>query len=201
MPRWAGFASYEYVDGHERYTGTPTHVLVVPVQGRDSEMENWLQETIASPRVRIETLESSYRFWQMSVRTAQTTIAIGSAILSAVAGLGLAILNYIFVTQRRDEFGVLHAVGHGRAALIVRTLRESVSITAVAWLVGAALCIAGVFCAQAAFYIPLGTSLDWTNPTPWFFTLPIPVAVVAASGGTITWVLSRLDPVAVIERR
>jgi ABC-type lipoprotein release transport system permease subunit len=201
MPRWAGFASYEYVDGHERYAGTPKHVLVVPVEGRESEMDAWLEESIASPRVRIDTLDSSYRFWRSNVRTAQTTVAIGSAILSVVAGLGLAILNYIFVTQRRDEFGTLHAVGHSRAALITRTLRESMSITAVAWLVGAAVCIAGVLCAQATLYAPLGTSLDWTNLTPWLFTLPIPVAVVAASAGTITWALLKLDPVAIIERR
>jgi ABC-type lipoprotein release transport system permease subunit len=201
MPRWAGFASYEYVDGHERYTGTPTHVVVVPAEGRDSEMETWLRETIASPRVRIETLDSNHRFWQMNVQTAQTTVAMGSSILSAVAGLGLAILNYIFVTQRRDEFGTLHAVGHSRASLIARTLRESVSITVVAWLAGAVVCIAGMFYIQATLYTPLGTSADFTNPTPWLFTLPIPIAVVAASAGTITWALSRLDPVAIIERK
>ncbi len=201
MPRWAGFASYEYVDTHERYAGTPTHVLVVPLEGHDSEMEIWLQETIASPRVRIDTLGSSYRFWQANVQTAQTTVGIGSTILSIVAGLGLAIMNYVFVTQRRDEFGTLHAVGHSRAALIARTLRESVSITTVAWLVGAAVCIAGVFYAQATLYAPLGTSLDWTNPTPWLFTLPIPLAIVAASAGTIAWTLSKLDPMAIIERR
>jgi hypothetical protein len=39
------------------------------------------------------------------------------------------------------------------------------------------------------------------NLTPWLFTLPIPLAVVVASAGTISWMLSRLDPVAVIERR
>ena len=176
-------------------------MVVVPVEGRESEMEIWLQETIASPRVRIETLGSSYRFWQANVQTAQTTVVMGSTILSAVAGLGLAILNYIFVTQRRDEFGTLHAVGHSRAALTARSLRESVSITTVAWLAGAAVCIAGVFYAQATLYEPLGTSVDLTNPTPWLFTLPIPVAVIAASAGTIAWALSRLDPVTVIERR
>jgi len=201
MPRWAGFASYEYVDGHERYAGAPTHLLVVPVEGHEAEMEIWLEETIASPRVRIETLGSSYRFWQTNARTAQATIAIGSAILSAVAGLGLAIMNYIFVTQRRDEFGALHAMGHSRATLIARTLRESVSIAVVAWLVGAAVCIAGMFYAQATLYTPLGMSLDWTNLAPWLHTLFIPLAVVVASAGTIAWTLSRLDPVSIIERR
>jgi ABC-type antimicrobial peptide transport system permease subunit len=201
MPRWAGFALYEYVDSHERYAGAPMHLLVVPVEGREAEVEAWLEETIASPRVRIETLDSSYRFWRTIVQTAQATIGIGSAILSAVAGLGLAIMNYIFVTQRRDEFGALHAVGHSRATLIARTLRESASIAVVAWLVGAAVCIAGMFFAQAAIYTPLGTSLDWTNLAPWLHTLSIPFAVVVASAGTISWSLSRLDPVAIIERR
>ncbi len=201
MPRWAGFASYEYMDGHERYAGAPMHLLVVPVGGHEAEMEIWLEETIASPRVRIETLGSSYRFWRTIVQTAQASFGVGSAILSTVAGLGLAILNYIFVTQRRDEFGALHAVGHGRATLIARTLRESVSIAVVAWLVGAAVCMAGMFCVQATIYTPLGTSLDWSNLAPWLHTLSIPLAVVVASAGTIAWVLSRLDPVAVIERR
>jgi hypothetical protein len=58
-----------------------------------------------------------------------------------------------------------------------------------------------MFCAQATLYTPLGTSLDWTNLTPWLSTLPIPLAVVAASAGTVTWTLSKLDPVAIIERR
>jgi ABC-type antimicrobial peptide transport system permease subunit len=127
--------------------------------------------------------------------------AISMTVLTAVAGLGLAILNALFFTQRRDEFGILYAVGHDRARLITRALRESVSITAAAWLIGAAICIAGLFCAQATLYTPLGLSLDFGNPTPWLFTLPIPLAVVVASAGTIAWALSRLDPVAVIERR
>jgi len=201
MPRWAGFASYEYVDSHERYAGTPTHMLVIPVEGRASEMEAWLQETIASPRVEIEALSTSYRRWEGLVQISQTIADIGIVILTVAAGLALTILNYIFVTQRRDEFGVLHAVGHSRAALIARSLRESVSITAVAWLVGAAICIAGVFYAQAALYAPLGTSVDFADFTPWLFTLPIPLAVVVTSAGAIGWALSRLDPVTIIERR
>jgi hypothetical protein len=201
MPRWVGFASYEYVDGHERYTGTPTHMLVIPVEGRDSEVETWLRETVASPRVEIETLDKSYRRWQGLVQISQMITDIGIVILTVAAGLALTILNYIFFTQRRDEFGTLHAVGHSRATLLTRALRESVSITAVAWLVGAAICITGVICFQTYIYTPLGTSVDLTNPTPWLFTLPIPIAVVGASASTIAWALSRLDPVAVIERR
>jgi ABC-type lipoprotein release transport system permease subunit len=200
-PRWAGFASYEYVDSHGRYTGMPTHMLVIPVEGRESEMEAWLRDTIASPRVEIETLDKSYRRWQGLVQISQTISDIGIVILTVAAGLALTILNYIFFTQRRDEFGTLYAVGHSRAALLTRALRESVGITAVAWLVGAAICISGVLCLQTYVYTPVGTSVDLANLTPWLFTLPIPLAVIAASASTIGWALKRLDPVAVIERR
>jgi FtsX-like permease family len=201
MPRWVGFASYEYVDSHERYAGTPTHMLVIPVKGREAEMENWLRETIASPRVEMDTLDTSYRRWLGLVQISQTIADIGVIILTVAAGLALAILNYIFFTQRRDEFGTLHAIGHSRAALTARALRESASITAVAWLVGAAVCIAGLLYFQAQVYAPLGTSVDLTNLTPWLFTLPIPIAVVVASAGTIGWILRRLDPVVIIEGR
>jgi hypothetical protein len=43
--------------------------------------------------------------------------------------------------------------------------------------------------------------VNFFNPTPWVLTFPIPLAVVAASTSTIGRMLSRLDPVAVIERR
>jgi hypothetical protein len=55
--------------------------------------------------------------------------------------------------------------------------------------------------AQANIYAPKGLGMDFLNLAPWLFTLPIPLAVVAASAGTIAWMLSRLDPVSIIERR
>jgi hypothetical protein len=61
--------------------------------------------------------------------------------------------------------------------------------------------VISLVCVQAIVYAPKGLGLDIFNPIPWLFTLPIPVAVVGASAGTIAWMLSRLDPVSVIERR
>ena len=85
--------------------------------------------------------------------------------------------------------------------MIVRTLRESTGITGIAWLSGAAFCLALVVGAQAIVYAPKGMSLNLANTIPWLFTLPIPLAIVVASVCTIAWTLSRLDPVSIIERR
>jgi hypothetical protein len=50
-------------------------------------------------------------------------------------------------------------------------------------------------------FIPLGLRLNLLNLAPWLFTLPIPFAVLIASGGTIARTLSRLDPITIIEKR
>jgi tellurite resistance protein TehA-like permease len=95
----------------------------------------------------------------------------------------------------------LHAVGHSRLWLVLRTLRETVSVVGLAWLTGAVVCVTGLILAQVNIYAPRGMSLDFSNPAPWLFTLPIPLAVVAASTGVVAYTLSRLDPVSIIERR
>jgi ABC-type antimicrobial peptide transport system permease subunit len=199
-PRWAGFASYEFVEAHEQYAGRPEHALVIPVEEHKAEVEAWLEDDIASPRVSVTTFPTAYEAHQDGKRDGLRLIALTEAIMATVAIIGLSILNTIFFAQRRDEFGILHAVGHGRARLLTRTLRESMATVSVAWSIGAVLCVAFLFY-QANVIARMGTQLDFSDPTPWLFTLPIPVAVVAASAGTIGRTLSRLDPVAVIERR
>ena len=54
---------------------------------------------------------------------------------------------------------------------------------------------------QGLVYGPRGLTLDFFDAAPWLLTLPIPLAVTLASVGTIARMLSRLDPVAVVERR
>jgi hypothetical protein len=97
--------------------------------------------------------------------------------------------------------GVLNALGQSRRALVWRIARETLFTTGVAWLLGLGGCTIILTYLQFGVYIPSGLRLDFFSPTPWLFTLPVPLAVLAVSAGTIAWSLSRLDPVAIIERR
>jgi ABC-type lipoprotein release transport system permease subunit len=200
-PLWIGFAPYEYVEAHEQYAALPTYFLVVPSPGREVEMEAWLEETVNSPQIAVETFGTTYRFARQIERDLYLFIAVAQVILAAAAGAALAVLQYIGLIQRREEFGVLHATGHSRSRLVWRAVRESTIVVSAAWITGAGICAAGMLYFQANVYAPIGLSLNLYNPWPWLFTLPIPVSVVGASAGTIAWTLSRLDPVAVIERR
>jgi hypothetical protein len=63
------------------------------------------------------------------------------------------------------------------------------------------LCGNGLLAMQSLVYAPRGLTLDFFSPTPWLLTLPIPLAVVVASAGTISRMLRKLDPVSTIEGR
>ena len=96
---------------------------------------------------------------------------------------------------------MLNAIGHSRRWLIGRTLKETGSITGIAWLIGAGLCGVGLLGMQGLLYAPRGLTLDFFNVVPWAFTAPLPLSVILASTLTVGRMLRKLDPVAVIERR
>ena len=127
--------------------------------------------------------------------------ALLESVIAVVAAIALAVLNYIFVSQRQSEFGVLHALGYGRLQLVWRTVRETLFTTGVAWGFSAFLFLMGLVYLQCGVFEPLGLRLDFLNLTPWLYTLPIPVAVLAVTTGTTARTLSKLDPVTIIERR
>jgi ABC-type lipoprotein release transport system permease subunit len=198
---WLGVASYEYLESHERTSSRPAQLLIAPAAGRKPELDAWLEENAASAQIDVSTYHTEYREHRQIVRGLIVVFAAIGCVTAIVAAIAMATLNHIFFAQRREEFGTLHAVGRSRRWLVLRTIKETGSMAAGAWLVGATLCGLGLLGLQSMLYAPKGLYLNLFSPAPWLFTLPIPLAVVAASAATIAWMLSRLDPVAVIERR
>ena len=61
--------------------------------------------------------------------------------------------------------------------------------------------LAAMLLLRFAIYQPAGLSFSLFNVSPWLYTLPIPVAVLAVGALTTWWTLSKVDPVSIIERR
>ncbi len=198
---WLGFASYEYLSSHELYASWPVKLLVVPAEGRKAELDTWLQENMDSDRTEVYTFEWMRNNFRMITLILLALFGVVESIIAVVAAIALAGLSYTFFVQRREEFGILHAMGCSRWWLVLRTAKETVSVVGVAWLLGAVICGIGLIYMQTCLFAPKGLSLDFFSPAPWLFTLPIPLAVVAVSTGMIARMLSRLDPVSVIEKR
>jgi len=198
---WTGFASLEYMQNHEYYAFRSVHLLVVPREGRKGDFDTWVDENVDSQRTAVLTFESKQDDQQIGMYALLVIIGILESIIAAVAAVALAILSIVFFIQRRQELGILRAIGHSKAWLVLRTMKESVSIIMAAWLIGAVLCGIGLVIMQCSLFIPKGLSLNLLNPAPWLFTIPMPIAVISVSAGLVIWMLSRLDPVSIIERR
>jgi ABC-type lipoprotein release transport system permease subunit len=198
---WWGFASYEYLTNHELYASHPMHLLVIPNEGQKAEMDAWLREEVNPELVEAYTFEWMRMNYRLLALIFLAVFGVVEIIIAIVAAVALAVLSYIFFAQRREEFGVLHAIGHSRPWLVMRTVQEAASTIGLAWLLSAVVCGLGLVGVQLGLYAPRGLSLNFFNPVPWLFTLPIPVAVIAASGGLVARMLRKLDPVTIIENR
>jgi predicted lysophospholipase L1 biosynthesis ABC-type transport system permease subunit len=198
---WIGFASYEYLNSHEFTRSRGSRLLIVAYDGQKPVLDAWLTKSLDATQTRIITYATEEREFKEMTESLVLTFAALECMIAAVAAIALGTLNYVFFTQRREEFGVLSAIGHSRRWLTWRTLGETGSVVGMAWAAGAALCGIGLLGVQHLIYGPRGLTIDFFNPAPWLLTLPIPLAVVLASVGTIRWMLSRLDPVAIIEQR
>ncbi len=198
---WLGLASYDYLAGHVLSAARPPHLLIVPVEGRKVEMDLWLEQNIASTQTDVAVYATKLRDEQASIGMLVVVFGVLQSLVAFVTAVSLAILNYIFFTQRREEFGILHAIGRSRPWLVWRTVKEISAVVGLAWLLGAAVCIVGLIVFQVMAYTPRGLNLEVFSLTPWLFTLPTPLAVVLVGAGTIARALKRLDPVEVIERQ
>ena len=128
-------------------------------------------------------------------------MALLEVVIGIVAALGLAVLNYVYIAQRQAEFGILHALGYGRLRLVRRVLGETAFVTGIAWGTTALVWLIVMLCLRFLVFAPQGLTFNLLNFTPWLYTLPIPIAVLAVTSGTTAWTLSRLDPMSIIERR
>jgi ABC-type antimicrobial peptide transport system permease subunit len=160
-----------------------------------------LEASLASNQMGIATYATEEQEYQEMTTSISLTFALLECMLAAVAAVALGTLNYVFVLQRKEEFGVLNAIGRSRRWLVSRLVGETSSVAGIGWVAGAAVCGIGLIGLQVLFYAPRGLNLSIFNLIPWLFTTPLPLSMVLASMVTVARTLSTLDPVSVVERR
>jgi putative ABC transport system permease protein len=197
-----GFVSLEFLENHPAYDvpASPS-LIVVPRAGQKELVDQWLEGELAGPEAAVLTHGKQMASLRQNARNQIVAMALLESVIAIVVALALAVLNYVFVSQRRSEFGVLHALGYARRQLVGRVLRETAFTAGIAWGVSALVTLLGMLCLRFALFAPRGLAFDLFNVTPWLYTLPIPVAVLAVTVVTTVRTLSRLDPISIIERR
>jgi hypothetical protein len=198
---WLSFISLEFVEARREEWTASLSLIVVPRAGQKASLDAYLERELDGGPLRVLTYGNQTAEFRRQARELVLILGLLEGMIAAVAALTLAGLNYIFFLGRRAEFGVLHALGLGRRQLIGRGVCEGLVTAGAAWLAAVLIFAAIVGGIQTWVYTPAGIQLNFFNPVPWLFTLPVPAAVTAAVAAALAWMLSRLDPVAVIERR
>jgi ABC-type lipoprotein release transport system permease subunit len=176
-------------------------LIVVPKAGQKDVVDGWLENELAGVDASVLTLRQQVADVQQKARQDMFGMALLEVVIGIVAALGLAVLNYVYIAQRQAEFGILHALGYSRLRLVGRVLGETAFVTGIAWGTTALLWLIVMLCLRFLVFAPQGLTFSLLNFTPWLYTLPIPIAVLAVTTGTTAWTLSRLDPMSIIERR
>jgi ABC-type lipoprotein release transport system permease subunit len=197
-----GFVSLEFLESRTTYDipDIPP-LIVVPKAGQKGALDDWLENELAGVDASVLTYRQEVARVQNKARQDMLSMALLEGVIAVVAAIGLAVLNYVFISQRHSEFGVLHALGYSRSQLVRRVLGETAFTTGIAWGLSAIIGLAGMLFLRFALFAPLGLTFELLNLTPWLYTLPIPIAVLAINAGTTAWTLSKVDAVSIIERR
>jgi ABC-type antimicrobial peptide transport system permease subunit len=198
---WINFASYEYLQSHELTASEKPNLLIIPRQGQKQALDDWLEHSLDPTRVNVITHAIKAREYKEMTTTTVLILALLEYMIAAVAAIALATLNHIFFTQRRQEFGILNAIGRSRRWLVLRTMKETSSILGIAWVIGAVACAGGLLAVQNLVYGPRSLSVNFFNPMPWMLTMSLPLTVILVSAGAVTWMLRGIDPVSIVERR
>ena len=197
-----GFFSLEFLESQEAgdVPDLPPLILV-PKAGQKDALDDWLENELAGADASVLTHRQQVSRIQDQAWQDMVSIAWLESLIAIVSAVGLAVLNHVFISQRQAEFGVLHALGYDRWQLVRRVLGETAFTAGIAWGLSAIIGLVGLLLLRFALFAPLGLTFDPFNLSPWLYTLPIPVVVLAVTAGTTAWTLSKLDAVSIIERR
>ncbi|MCP4417927.1 MAG: FtsX-like permease family protein, partial [Chloroflexi bacterium] len=141
---WVGLASYEFLQSHELTRDRAQRLLILPYAGREQELNSWLEQNAVTTLTDVTVYEAEVRQYEEMTIGISTAFALVESLIAIVAAVALATLNYIFYNQRREEFGILHAIGRSQLWLVLRTLRETSSTVFIAWLIGAVISVLGL---------------------------------------------------------
>ncbi len=124
------------------------------VQAVRAELERWAARRMGSEWKESATLSASEG---LRLDQAQQGILIFKMVMGAFAGIslivgGIGIMNVLLaaVSERTREIGIRKAIGARQRDILIQFLAESVAITGVGSVIGAALGLAGAFVVTAA---------------------------------------------------
>jgi len=197
---WAMLGDIEYQKSN--HFPPIDYLLVFAKSRRDQEaLDRWAEAKFKGERAQLFAYHLLEKDTNEMFDTLYKILNLVIGVLVLVITVMMGMLMNIYQSQRLVEFGLLQAIGYTRAQLLGRMLRETALVIAGGWALGVASAYGLLLAARAAYMEPNAYALDPLDRVAYLYTVPIPVAVLAAATLTVVLRFRRFDPVAVVERR
>lgn len=175
-----------------------TGIILVPRENSKDNIELFLQET-NSEGLDVRTYDTILRKNKKDGSNITVIISLINIMILIMITVCSGFISYINVNQRRNEFGILSAIGYTSRHIMNRLVREI-------FLVNLAALIMGILCSVAfgavlnlLIYTPKGTPLTLIDPDFVIQAACIPLFVSIFALVPAWNTLKNMDPVAVIE--
>lgn len=178
---------YEYMYG----------VLILPKAGQMEALNTYL-----------DRLSSAYNIITYGPLREKADIYLGNIILAVdafsiivmiIVSICTGFLFYIYFFQRRNEFGLLNALGYSRQKMMNQAFLEIGIVNVSGLILGVLLSMLTGNLLNESFYMPMGQYLDLLDLNSAAGALCVPILSMVSSILPVWRMLRKIDPIGIIE--
>lgn len=193
-----GFADLDLFIRDYRFSKDDLDLLLIPKTGQLGRVKHHLTQLRQKDKDIYDSTSTERAVLETADLFSMVLHTVYSA-LSVIVALCVSFLFFLYFYKRRPEFGMLEALGHSRKMIIGRAFLEMGVICFSSFLLGLALAFLGCWGLNQAFLIRYGIPLTlWASDYP-AKLLPLPVAITLFSVIPVWRLLSKVDPLTLIE--
>jgi hypothetical protein len=199
-PTWIAFTSRQFANA--ALPSMPTFLLVTAKSPSAlAAVSKTLDDNLDHSKVQVMSNHNLVTDLRTSLASMYLIMTMVNAMVILVVAIMSGMLSNIYFTQRISEFAVLSAIGLKRSILVWHAVSETAIFTAIGWLIGVAVTWTMLSFLRGRVFEPRGMLINPHDIVALIYTVPIPLIITLFAVVTISYRMSRLDPVAIIERR
>ncbi|MBS1705436.1 MAG: ABC transporter permease [Armatimonadetes bacterium] len=188
---------------HEKYHFPPIDALLVFAKdpAQQEQFDRWAKKAFNGERARVLIYDGLDKDTNEMFNILYSILNVVIGTLVVVITVMIGMLMNIYQSQRIQEFALLQALGYARSTLLRRVVLEAVLVVIGGWILGVGVAYGLLRMVKALLMDPQAFALNPLDRAAYLYTIPVPVAIMAAAIFTVWIHFKRFDPVGVVERR
>lgn len=195
------FSSIEYIFKDESENSQNLKQYGMCLIPKNNQRDN-LNETLVemkNEKLRVYSYDTELSSYHSAQDMIDLILKIIGGILTVVLALMIGLISYIFYYQRRNEFGILLALGFRGKRIMSQILIEIAIITFGGFVLGILFMIISSLLLNHFLFMPKGLPLEIWSISYLKTTVFIPVSIFVFSFVPVWRMIRKLDPISIIE--